>query len=169
MNMIKHKPLGDMKKADIVGDYQTASITHYDGQTRQLYYTHLETIFPEGKKIISLTDVDGYITQANSTFIQMSGYSKEELIGAPHYILRHPDMPRVAFEGLWDSLAKTGRWQGTVKNLRKDGGYYWVYASVFSLHRHGKLVGYTSSRVPTTREDINACTKLYKKLLAEER
>lgn len=169
MNTIKHKKLDDMKTADIVGNYQTISMTHYDGCTRKLHYTDLETIFLKGRKIISLTDVEGYITHANSTFVQMSGYSKEELIGSPHYILRHPDMPRVAFKGLWEQLAKTGRWQGTVKNLRKDGGYYWVFASVFSIRRHGQLIGYTSSRVPTTRKEIQTCTELYRKLLAEER
>lgn len=166
--MIKHKTLDDMQKKDIVGNYQTTMITHVDGNTRQLYYTDAETPFPQGKKIISITDADGYITHANTTFVEMSGYSKEELVGMPHYILRHPDMPKVAFAGLWESLDATGEWQGIVKNLRKDGGFYWVSAKVFSLFRNGELVGYTSTREAAPRDKVAECTVLYKQLLDAE-
>lgn len=168
MPNIEHKILGDMQTSDIVGSYQTTTMTHYDGNTRQLFYTDIETPFPEGKKIISITDPDGYITHANTTFVAMSGYSRDELLGMPHYILHHPDMPKVAFKGLWDSLAETGEWQGIVKNLRKDGGYYWVSASVFSLFRHGELVGYTSTRQAAPADKVQECTKLYQQLLREE-
>lgn len=166
--MPKIKKIGDMQPQDIVGAYKTATIKHHDGCVRQLLYTNQETAFPEGKKIISVTDLDGYITHANSTFVYMSGYSRDELIGSPHYILRHPDMPRVAFQGLWDSLAKDGYWEGVVKNLRKDGGYYWVFASVFPLRRHGELVGYTSSREAPPIEKVQACIPLYQDMLKQE-
>lgn len=168
MEALKRKVLADMQRKDIVGEYKTATLTHYDGCTRKLLYSDIQTFFPHGKKIISITDVDGYITHANSVFTYMSGYSKDELIGSPHYILRHPDMPRIAFTGLWDSLAKTGHWHGYVKNLRKDGGYYWVFAEVFALHRNGKTVGYTSARSEAPIDKVRSCTKLYRQLLQEE-
>lgn len=165
---VDHKVLGDMKEEDIVGFYQTTKLTHYDGHQRIIHYTDIETPFPKGEKIVSVTDVEGYITHANSTFVYMSGYSREELIGTPHYILRHPDMPRAAFKILWDTLEEKGRWKGYVKNLRKDGGYYWVYASVFSIFRNGELVGYTSSRHPTEPEQVAIHAKQYRQLLRQE-
>lgn len=167
--MVEHKKLGDMQKKDIVGAYQTTDITYYDGSKRLLHYSDIETPFPQGKKIISITDAAGYITHANTTFVDMSGYTRDELMGMPHYILRHPDMPKAAFAGLWDSLAETGKWQGYVKNLRKDGGYYWVFANVFSLFRHGELVGYTSTRTPAPLEELNKCIPLYKEMLEAEK
>lgn len=111
-----------------------------------------------------MTDADGYITHANEAFVYMSGYSKDELIGLPHYVLRHPDMPPIAFEGLWDELADKGRWKGYVKNLRKDGGYYWVYASVIANIRDGELKGYTSVRRRPSQTRIDECSELYKTL-----
>lgn len=162
--MIEHKQLGDMDPKDIVGDYQETNLTHYDGKKRRILYTDIETPFPDGKLIVSTTDVDGYITKANEAFVYMSGYTKEELIGLPHYVLRHPDMPPVAFKGLWDDLAETGKWKGYVKNLRKDGGFYWVYASVIANIRKGQLVGYTSVRRRPSRTRVNECIELYKTL-----
>ncbi len=162
--MVEHKVLGDMQPEDIVGEYQETTYTHYDGQTRRILYTDIETAFPDGKLIVSVTDVEGYITQANEAFVYMSGYTRDELIGLPHYVLRHPDMPPVAFKGLWDDLAEHGTWKGYVKNLRKDGGFYWVYASVIANVRKGKLVGYTSVRRRPSRTKVNECTELYKTL-----
>jgi aerotaxis receptor len=89
-----------------------------------------EVPYPDGRLIVSRTDLDGIITHANRSFIEMSGYSEEELIGAPHSILRHPDMPKAAFQDLWDTVQSGKIWQGYVKNLRKDGCYYWVKATV---------------------------------------
>lgn len=157
-----------MQEKDIVGSYQKTTIVHHDGNIRLLYYTDIETTFPANKKIISLTDADGYITNVNTTFVEMSGYSKQELLGAPHYILRHPEMPRAAFSDLWGSLEKTGKWQGYVKNLRKDGGFYWVYASVFSIFRHGELAGYTSTRSPAPIDKIQHYTTLYREMISKE-
>jgi len=95
---------------------------------------------------VSRTDVNGVITQANKSFIEMSGFEEAELIGAPHYILRHPDMPPAACKDLWDTVAAGNKWHGYVKNLRKDGAFYWVYATVIPNVRQGKVVGYTSVR-----------------------
>lgn len=168
MHTIEHKLLNDMDINDIVGAHRTSTMTYYDGNMRKIFYTDKETTFPEGQKIISVTDPDGYIVNANSTFVHMSGYSKKELLGVPHYILKHPDMPRAAFQELWDSLAKTGKWHGYVKNLRKDGGFYWASASVFTLYRHDKLVGYTSTREAAPTDKVKDCTELYRQLLAKE-
>jgi aerotaxis receptor len=95
----------------------------------------------------------------------MSGYTKEELIGQPHYILRHPDMPAVAFKGLWDDMA-AGKpiWRGYVKNLRKDGRYYWVFANAVANIRDGKVVGYTSVRRKPSRTKVVEAEALYKTL-----
>lgn len=168
MYTVKHKLLDDMNVNDVVDSYRTATITYHDGNIRKIFYTDIETVFPEGEKIISVTDPDGYITNANSTFVYMSGYSKKELLGAPHCILRHPDMPRAAFQELWDSLAKTGKWHGYVKNLRKDGGFYWASASVFALYRHDTLVGYTSTREAVPMDKVQDYTELYQRLRAQE-
>lgn len=165
MSTVEHRILGDMQKKDIVGKYQTTTITHNDGNTRQIYYTDIETPFPEGKKIVSITDPEGYISNANSVFVAMSGYSRDELMGMPHYILRHPDMPVAAFKDLWQKVKMTGRWQGCVKNLRKDGGFYWVFASVFALKRNGELVGYTSSRIAAPMDKRRTAEQLYQEML----
>lgn len=159
--------LKDMEPAAVAGGpYRKARLTYFDGTNRIVLYTDTEVPFPEGRLIVSCTDVPGTITQANKAFVDMSGFSKEELIGAPHYILRHPDMPRAAFKGLWDTLASGGKWNGYVKNLRKDGAYYWVYATVISNIRKGKLVGYTSVRRKPSRTKVEECTKLYPTLFA---
>ncbi|MCF6224759.1 MAG: PAS domain-containing protein [Xanthomonadales bacterium] len=151
----------DMQPKDIIGDYKEVTLGLYEFGSRKILYTEIETIFPEGKLIVSTTTPDGYITNINQAFIDMSGYSEEELVGSPHSILRHPDMPPAAFQGLWDTISKGDKWQGFVKNLRKDGGYYWVKATVIPNIRKGKLVGYTSVRRKASRTNIDACVELY--------
>ncbi len=91
----------------------------------------------------------------------MSGYSEDELLGKPHYILRHPDMPAVAFKDLWDRVRKGEKWHGYVKNLRKDGGYYWVLATVIPNIRDGNITGYTSVRRKPARRKVEECIALY--------
>lgn len=110
----------------------------------------IETIVPSEELIISRTDLSGVITYANDTFAQISGYSSEELIGKSHNIVRHPDMPKRVFENMWKRLKKDQRWEGVVKNLRKDGGFYWVHATVSGVYKDGKLIEYKSIRVPVT-------------------
>lgn len=153
--------LYDMKPEDIVGDYQEVTLNLYGGIKRKVLYTQIETSYPDGKLIVSTTDPDGIITHVNQAFIEMSGYTEDELIGAPHSILRHPDMPSVAFKDLWDTVQKGNKWQGIVKNLRKDGGYYWVKATVIPNVRKGKVVGYTSVRRKPSRTKVEECIKLY--------
>ncbi|PID66061.1 MAG: diguanylate cyclase [Gammaproteobacteria bacterium] len=151
----------DMQESEIVGAFKEYQQTYYDGSSRKLLVTEIETPFPEGKLIVSRTDVDGIITHVNRAFVEMSGFTKEELIGQPHCILRHPDMPAVAFKGLWDDVQQGKKWQGYVKNLRKDGGYYWVFAVVIPNVRKGKTIGYSSVRRKPSRAKVEECIKLY--------
>ncbi|MCQ8179965.1 PAS domain-containing protein [Methylomonas sp. SURF-1] len=153
--------ISDMKPEDIVGDYRETVLTFYDGTRRKVLYTELETPYPDGKLIVSTTTPEGVIRQVNRAFVEMSGYSEAELIGAPHNILRHPDMPAAAFKDLWETVQRGEKWQGYVKNLRKDGGYYWVKATVIPNVRGGKVVGYTSVRRKPSRTRVDECAKLY--------
>lgn len=110
----------------------------------------IETDVPSDELIVSRTDLNGKITYANETFAIISGYEIDELIGKSHSIVRHPDMPKSIFQELWISLKKGDMWKGYVKNRRKDGGYYWVYAEVSGVYKDGFLVEYKSLRSPIT-------------------
>ncbi|WP_417580238.1 PAS domain-containing protein [Nitrincola sp.] len=147
------------------GQVREALIRYYDGTERMATIVDKEVPYPDGKLIVSRTDPQGIITHANQAFVDMSGYSREELIGTNHYILRHPDMPAVAFKGLWDTMAEGKKWQGFVKNLRKDGTYYWVKATVIPNMRNGELVGYTSVRRKPSRSKIRESEALYATLM----
>ncbi|GGB90592.1 hypothetical protein GCM10011352_15780 [Marinobacterium zhoushanense] len=140
-------------------------IKYYDGAERVATIIDEEVAFPDGKLIVSRTDLKGIITHVNQAFVDMSAYSRDELVGANHNILRHPDMPAVAFKGLWDTIENGEKWQGYVKNLRKDGRYYWVKATVIPNVRDGKLVGYTSVRRKPSRSKIVESEKLYSTLM----
>jgi aerotaxis receptor len=153
--------LPDMKPEDIVGDYKEIVLELYGNGPRRILYTTIETPYPDGKLIVSTTDKSGIITHVNHSFIEMSGYSENELIGQPHSILRHPDMPPVAFKDLWDTVNRGEKWQGFVKNLRKDGGYYWVKATVIPNIRQGQVIGYTSVRRKPSRTKVKECVQLY--------
>lgn len=153
--------LSDMKLEDIVGDYKESVLDLYGNGSRKVFYTDIETPYPDGKLIVSTTDKAGIITHVNQSFIEMSGYTENELIGMPHSILRHPDMPSVAFKDLWDTVNRGEKWQGFVKNLRKDGGYYWVKATVIPNIRNGQVVGYTSVRRKPSRTKVSECIQLY--------
>jgi len=151
----------DMKPEHIIGDYKEVTLDLYGGMRRICLYTETETPYPDGKLIVSTTDINGVITQVNKSFVEMSGYTQEELINSPHSILRHPDMPPAAFKDLWNTVSKGEKWQGYVKNLRKDGGYYWVKATVIPNVRHGQVVGYTSVRRKPSRSKVEESIKLY--------
>jgi PAS domain S-box-containing protein len=151
----------DMKPEDIVGDYREYTLRLYGYGSRRVFVTDKETPYPDGRLIVSRTDPNGFITQVNQSFVLMSGYTEQELIGSPHSILRHPDMPAAAFRDLWETIQGGKTWQGYVKNLRKDGGYYWVKATVIPNVRGGKLVGYTSVRRKPSREMVEQSKMLY--------
>ncbi len=128
----------------------------------------IETEIPQDKVIISRTDLKGVITYANETFAEISGYNPDELIGKPHNILRHPDMPKSIYKNLWDTLKEEKIWQGYVKNLRKDGGYYWVYAEVSGVYKNGELVEYKSIRSWVPKEKRVEMQKLYDSMRLKE-
>lgn len=153
---------------DVPGNAERMTLTFYDGVTRDIGVVDKQYPYPEGQLIISRTDLDGIITHANKAFVILSGYTREELMGQPHYIIRHPDMPRAAFKDLWDTIWQGKKWHGYVKNLRKDGGYYWVYATVVANYRDGQIEGFTSVRRQPPEEKIIEMGNLYKKMLAEE-
>ncbi len=136
-------------------------LRHHDGSTRSVLVIDREVPYPEGKLIVSRTDSEGRITHANRAFVEMSGYTEEELIGQAHSILRHPDMPRAAFKSLWDTVQAGQEWRGYVKNLRKDGAYYWVFATVIANVRAGATIGYTSVRRKPSRSKIDEAVALY--------
>ncbi|WP_072679945.1 PAS domain-containing protein [Arcobacter sp. LA11] len=112
-----------------------------------------ETIVPKNELIVSRTDLKGTITYANETFASISGYEVDELIGKTHNCVRHPDMPKAVFKELWSSLETKGRWSGFVKNIRKDFGFYWVYAEVSGVYKDDQLVEYKSIRTPISFND----------------
>ncbi|MCM2971640.1 methyl-accepting chemotaxis protein [Larsenimonas suaedae] len=116
--------------------------------------------------LISKTDLKGYITFANPAFIKVSGYSREELIGSPHNLVRHPDMPPVAFGNLWKTVKAGRTWRGYVKNRCKNGDHYWVDATVSPIRVEGKVVGYASVRVKISDSDKQLATKTYAALNA---
>jgi len=127
-----------------------------------------EWFFSSDQYILSETDNKGIIIYANNIFCEIAGYKLEELIGQPHNIVRHPDMPRIAFKGLWDDIQSKGFWTGIVKNLRKDGGYYWVHATALrKVHSNGDITYLSVRRVPD-RADVEACTTLYAELRSSE-
>lgn len=131
---------------------------------RTVYVTDREIPYPEGLLITSRTNPDGIITHANEAFVRLSGWSREELIGAPHSLLRHPDMPSAAFRDLWETVRQGRKWHGYVKNLCKDGNHYWVYATVIPNIRDGKICGYTSVRRQASAEKIAQAETLYRTL-----
>jgi aerotaxis receptor len=126
--------------------------------------TDTETLLPEGEFIYSRTDLKGVIVEANEAFAQISHYTRDEMIGQSHNIVRHPDMPPEAFADLWNDL-KVGRpWRGIVKNRRKDGGYYWVVANASPVRENGQIVGYQSVRGRPSREEVAAAAAVYKRI-----
>jgi aerotaxis receptor len=153
-----------MDLADIVGEAVEHVLTYTGGNTRRVYVTPIETPYPHGKLIVSRTDTRGIMTQCNPSFVEMSGYGEAELIGQPHCLLRHPDMPAAAFRDLWETVQAGRQWHGYVKNLRKDGGHYWVYATVVPNVRDGKIVGFTSVRREPSREKVAAAEAQYQEM-----
>ncbi|MBR0565335.1 methyl-accepting chemotaxis protein [Azoarcus sp. L1K30] len=129
----------------------------------------VETLLPEGEFIYSRTDLDSIIIEANDAFAKISAYRPEEMVGQPHNIVRHPDMPAEAFADMWRDL-KAGRpWRGIVKNRRSDGGFYWVVANASPVRENGRVVGYQSVRGRPDREEVAAAEVAYKRIKAGDR
>jgi PAS domain S-box-containing protein len=129
-----------------------------------------ERVFGDEEIIVSKTDPKGIITYANDVFVQVSGYSEAELLGAPHSIIRHPDMPRCVFKHLWDTLFAGREIFAYVVNLARTGEHYWVLAHVTpTLGPAGETIGYHSSRRVPSRRAVDQVRPVYQQLLQEER
>lgn len=126
--------------------------------------TNQEFVVEKGKSIVSKTDINGNIVYVNPYFIEASGFNEEELLGQPQNIVRHPDMPKEAFADLWKTIKKGLPWTGILKNRRKDGGFYWVLATVTPIREEGKIVGFMSVRVHPREIDIKNAEALYSRM-----
>lgn len=123
-----------------------------------------ELILSKDIMIVSETNIKGEIVFANNDFCKIAGYSIDELIGKPHNVVRHKDMPKVAFQDLWKTVQAGRIWKGIVKNRTKDGKYYWVNATAFSSKALNGEIRYISIRVKPTKEEIENAQKLYSTL-----
>ncbi|MBY4867362.1 PAS domain S-box protein [Burkholderia sp. Bp9017] len=124
--------------------------------------TQQEFEFPDDVTLMSTTDADSYITYANTTFAHVSGFSNDELVGQPHNVVRHPDMPQEAFADMWATLKNGEPWTALVKNRRKNGDHYWVRANAVPVMRNGAPHGYMSVRTKAPRDEIEAAGALYR-------
>ncbi len=121
-----------------------------------------ETILSDDAFLVSETDAKGIILFANKEFCEVAEYTREELIGKNHNIVRHKDMPKGAFKDLWDTVKSGKVWQGYVKNGTKSGGYYWVFATVYPFKNEKNEQCYLSCRRKPSRDDVAKYTELYK-------
>ena len=123
--------------------------------------SNIERPVPEGVVLLSRTDLKGVITYCNQAFIAISGYSEPELVGSPHNLVRHPDVPPEIFADLWKTVQSGNPWNGIVKNRCKNGDHYWVEANVTPLLENGRTVGYVSLRYRASAEQIAAAERAY--------
>lgn len=128
-----------------------------------------EIVLDEYSFLVSETDEKGIITFANDDFCKIAGYDLDELIGKPHNIIRHKDMPKIAFKGLWDTIQEGDIWTGFVKNKSKSGKYYWVFATVYPFKTQEGKKAYMSCRRKPSEEEIEEHETLYKELILKER
>jgi aerotaxis receptor len=122
--------------------------------------------YPADQFLVSSTDLKGVLTYVNDDFIKLSGYTRDELIGKSHNIVRHPDMPQAAFRDLWETIKQGKPWQQLVKNRAKNGDHYWVKAYVTPISQGGSIVGYQSVRIKPTYDEITSAEGLYRRLSA---
>lgn len=137
---------------------------------REITPTTVERVMREDDFIVSMTDTKGRITYGNRIFIEFSGYSENELLGSQHNIIRHPDMPRAVFKLLWDKIQNKEECFAYVKNMSKDGGFYWVFTNVTpTFNPAGEITGYFSVRRKPKLSGIETVTPLYAAMLEAER
>lgn len=137
--------------------------------TEPIAPTDEEATFADTEIIVSKTDLKGHLTYVNKVFMDISGYVEGELLGQPHNIIRHPEMPRTVFKYLWDSIGSGREIFAYVKNMTKSGGYYWVFAHVTpTFGATGEIVGYHSNRRTPDTDALKRIKPLYQALLEEE-
>ena len=131
--------------------------------------TNKEHVLNDDQSLISVTDLKGNITFCNDSFVKVSGFTREALLGQAHNTVRHPAMPEEAFRDLWDTVQAGDPWMGWVKNRREDGDHYWVQAHVAPIRSgtSGEIVGYLSVRTKPTRPEVAAAEALYDQLNRE--
>lgn len=127
-----------------------------------------EVTLDKSTMIVSETNKKGLITYVNDDFCKIAGYTKDELIGQPHNMVRHPDMPKLAFKDLWATVKKGNTWKGIVKNFTKDGDYYWVSATAFPVIKTNGKTRLISIRTKPTAKEVENAKKLYKQMKGEE-
>jgi len=118
--------------------------------------------------ILSSTNLNGTITYANRKFYEIAGYTEDKLIGYNHNVVRHPDMPKATFKELWDTITSGKDWIGIVKNLRKDGRYYWMYSHISPILSNGVTIGYTATGRPASSTEITETIPRYTKMIIQE-
>lgn len=138
-------------------------------KSKSIVPTQKERVMRENDFIVSKTDPKGIITYGNPIFIEFSGYTEEELLGSQHNIIRHPDMPRSAFKLVWDTIQGGNEVFAYVKNMSKDGGFYWVFTHITpDFGPGGQIVGYTSVRRCPKRSAIEKIEPVYRQMVAAE-
>lgn len=136
---------------------------------RQIQATAVERMMRENDFIVSKTNPKGIITYGNPIFIEFSGYSEQELLGSQHNIVRHPDMPRAAFQLAWDTIQSGKEFFGYVKNMAKDGSFYWVFTHITpDFDERHNIVGYTSVRRCPVRAAVSKIEPVYRQMLQAE-
>jgi aerotaxis receptor len=134
---------------------------------QNLPVTQREYLVKPGTTLVSSTDLQSHITYCNPAFVEVSGYTREELTGQPHNLIRHPDMPAEAFRDMWATLKAGQPWTALVKNRRKCSDFYWVRANVTPVLEGGRVTGYMSVRTSVTRDEVAAAERLYAMMRAE--
>lgn len=130
--------------------------------------TQKEVLYPPHYNLLSITQPDSHITYASAEFCEVAGYSLEEMVGQPHNLVRHPDMPEAAFQDMWSHLKKGQSWMGLVKNRTKSGDHYWVDAFASPIIENGKTVEYQSVRLSPNREHVENAEKVYAQIRANK-
>ncbi len=128
-----------------------------------------EVVLEDTAFLVSETDEKGIIRFANDEFCRYAGYTIGALVGKPHNIVRHEDMPRAAFKDLWDTVKSGNKWRGFVKNKTKQGKFYWVFATVYPFTSCDGTKGYISCRRKVSEKEVKKYTALYKEMKAQEK
>jgi aerotaxis receptor len=142
------------------------AITNKQGiqMRKNLPVSDKEFTFPEQERLVSSTDTKGNIRHCNDAFMRVSGYTREEIMGQPHNLVRHPDMPEAVYKQMWQTIQAGKVWMGIVKNRRKNGDFYWVSAFVTPVYENNQLIGYESVRVNATSEEKRRAAKAYQRI-----